>query len=102
MPDGTSPSAGRCPTSFVGVGIGEHVTHPAARPERHRVEAAGFGVGAALALTVALGEHELRVQREEVVGFGTQLAPHARQLIRDVHVGPAHEAFEHRAARRAS
>ena len=80
-------------------GLGEHVAHPAARPERHRVEAAGFGVGAALALAVALGEHQLRVQGEEVGGLGAELAPDAGELIRDVHVGPLHEPLEHGAAR---
>ena len=88
IPDGTSPSAGRCTDELGRAGLGEDVTHPAARPERHGVEAARFGVGAALALAVALGEHELRVQREEVGGLGAELAPDAGQLIGDVHVGP--------------
>ena len=73
---------------------------PAARPERHGVEAARFGVGPALALPVALREHELRVDREEVVGLGAELAADAGQLVRDVHVGPLHEPFEHVATRR--
>ena len=53
----------------------------------------------ALALAVALREHELRVEREQVGGLGVELAPHARELIRDVHVGPLHEPLEHGPAR---
>ena len=57
----------------LGVGLGEDVAHAAARPERHGVEAARFRVGAALPLAVALGEHELRVQREQVGRLGVSL-----------------------------
>jgi len=81
------------------VGIGQHVAHAATRPEGDRVEAARFGVNAALALTVTFGKDELRVECEEVVGFGPQLAPDPGKLIGDVHVGPLHETFEDRAAR---
>ena len=90
--------AGALTDGKVGVGRAEHVADPAARPVRHGVEAAGFRVGSALTLTVSLRVHEPRVEREEVGGFGAQLPADAGELVRDVDVGPLHEALEDRRA----
>ena len=77
---------------------GEDVADAAARPVRHRVEAALVGVGSLLALPVALGVDEAGVHRPEVLGIRAQLGPRRGQEVGDEHVGASDEPVERLAA----
>ncbi len=65
-----------------------------ATPERERVVRALVGVGSACALTRAPHVDDLRVVRPNVVDLDAQLREHARELVREEHVGGRDELGE--------